>query len=64
MMDTDLSLRMCALLGLERKRMIKREKKARWGEYLSMSVPVIYVGDQNKEWVQRLKEEITNNLEL
>jgi len=64
MKDSELSLRIRGLLELEKKRMIKRKKKARWAEYLVKPVPVICVNGSNRAWIQRLKEKVKNNLEL
>ena len=64
MRDFELSLRIHDLVGLEKKRIVKRKKKVRWAEYLARSVPVICVTGPNREWFQRLKEKLKNNLEL
>jgi len=64
MKESELSLRLCDLMGAEKKRGAKRKKKARWAEYLDRSVPAILASGQNREWVQRLKEKLRNNIEL
>ena len=57
-------MRIRDLIGLEKKRTVKRKKKVRWAEYLARPVPVICVSGLNREWVQRLREKLKNNLEL
>lgn len=64
MRDFELSLKLRDLMVLEKKRSEKRKKKVRWAEYLAGSVPVVCGAGPNREWVQRLKDKLKNNLEL
>jgi hypothetical protein len=63
MKDSGLFLRIHDLIRLEQTRAVKRKRIGKGVDYLAGSIPVILT-DAKKEWVQRLKEKIKNNLEL